>query len=324
MRWLRLALALSLATLVLHGTDARAENWPAKPVRIIVPFAASGAVAVLARLLGNAMQEDLHQPFIVENRPGMGGNLGADAVAKSPPDGYTILITPNGQAISPSLYRTLPYDGRKDLIPVTQIVASNLVLVASPKTSITSVKALIAQAKAKPGSLNYGSSGVGNPLHLTMEMFKHAAGVEIVAIPYKSDGEINNALMAGDVQVAVVPLATARALIEAGKIRALAVTGAKRAQVTPNIPTVAEAGVPGFASSSWQGFFVAAKTPHDVVEKIQQETAKVLRRPDVRERLKSFAYEPVGSAPEEFGAFFQAEIEKFAKVIKDANIPMQN
>jgi tripartite-type tricarboxylate transporter receptor subunit TctC len=186
------------------------------------------------------------------------------------------------------------------------------------------VKDLIAQAKAKPAVLNYGSSGVGNPLHLTMEMFKHAAGIEIVAIPYKSDGEINNALMSGDVQAAVVPLATARALIEAGKIRALAVTGAKRAQVAPDIPTIAESGVPGFASSSWQGFFVAAKTPHDVVAKIQQETAKVLQMPDVRERLKSFAYEPVGSTPEEFGAYFKAEIEKFAKVVKDAHIPMQD
>jgi tripartite-type tricarboxylate transporter receptor subunit TctC len=207
---------------------------------------------------------------------------------------------------------------------VTQLVASNLVLVASPKSNITSVGELIAQAKAAPGKLNYGSSGIGNPLHLTMEMFKHAAGIDIVPIPYKSDGEINNALMAGDVQAAVVPLATARALIEAGKIRGLAVTGARRAQVSPTIPTIAESGVPGFASSSWQGFFVASKTPHAVVVKIQQETAKVLKLPDVTERLKSFAYEPIGSTTEEFSTYFQAEIDKFAKVIKDANIPVQN
>jgi tripartite-type tricarboxylate transporter receptor subunit TctC len=324
MRSIRLTLALAFTALALHAGVARAQDYPNKPVRIIVPFAAGGAVDVLARLVGDKLSDLLHQPFIIEARPGMGGNLGADAVAKSPPDGYTILLTPNGQAISPSLYTHLPYDGRHGLIPVTQVVASNLVLVASPKSSIMSVKDLIAQAKVKPGVLNYGSSGVGNPLHLTMEMFKHAAGLDIVAIPYKGDGKINAALMAGDVQCAVVPLATARALIDAGKIRALAVTGAKRAEASPNIPTIAESGVPGFASASWQGFFVAAKTPHDIVVKIQQATHKVLQMPDVKERLKSFAYEPVGSTTEEFSAYFQSEIDKFAKIIKQAHIPMQN
>jgi tripartite-type tricarboxylate transporter receptor subunit TctC len=323
MRQTRLALAVVAACLGL-AASASAQNFPAKPVRIIVPFAAGGAVDVLARLLGNKLQEALHQPFVVENKPGAGGNLGADLVAKSPPDGYTILITPNGQAISPSLYRNLPYDGRNDLLPVTQLVASNLVLVASPKAQITSVRELIAQAKARPGVLNYGSSGIGNPLHLTMEMFKHMAGIDIVPIPYKSDAEINAALIVGDVQVAVVPLATARQLIESGQIRALGVTGARRATVTPDIPTVAEGGVTGFESSSWQGFFVAAKTPQDAVSTIQRETAKVLQLPDVTARLRSFAYEPVGSTPEEFGTYFRAEIDKFAKIIKDAHIPVQD
>jgi tripartite-type tricarboxylate transporter receptor subunit TctC len=319
---LRLVLAL-VAALVTPGA-ASAQNFPSKPVRIIVPFAAGGAVDVLARLIGGKLQDAFRQPVIVENRPGAGGNLGADLVAKSPPDGSTVLITPNGQAISPSLYRNLPYDGRNGFMPVTQLVASNLILVASPQSSINSVQELIAQAKAKPGSLNYGSSGIGNPLHLTMEMFKHAAGIEVVAIPYKSDAEINTALISGQVQAAVVPLATARQLIEDGKLRALGVTGARRSDVLPNVPTVAEGGVPGFASSSWQGFFVAAKTPHDIVAAIQRETAKVLQMPDVRERLRGFAYEPVGSTPEEFGAYFRAEIEKFAKVVKDAHIPVQD
>jgi tripartite-type tricarboxylate transporter receptor subunit TctC len=324
MRRFGLVLALAVAVIGLHARSASAQAYPSKPVRIIVPFAAGGAVDVLARLLASKLSESFHQPVIVENRPGAGGNLGADLVAKSPPDGYTILLTPNGQAISPSLYRNLPYDGRNDLAPVTQIVASNLILVASPKAPVTSVKELIALAKAKPGILNYGSSGIGNPLHLTMEMFKHAAGVDIVPIPYKSDAEINNALMSGDVQVAVVPLATARALIESGRIRALAVTGARRSDVVPDVPTVAEAGVADFASASWQGFFVAAKTPHDVVARIQDETAKVLHLPDVRQRMKSFAYEPVGSTPEEFSTYFKAEIDKFAKVVQDAHIPMQD
>src|SRR3954464_13878234 len=320
----RVALPLIAAALVAPCGAASAQNFPSKPVRIIVPFAAGGAVDVLARLVGGKLQDAFRQPVIVESRPGAGGNQGADLVAKSPPDGSTILITPNGQAISPSLYRKLPYDGRNDLTPVTQLVASNLILVASPQSSINSVQELIALAKAKPGSLNYGSSGIGNPLHLTMEMFKHAAGIEVLAIPYKSDAEINTALIGGQVQVAVVPLATARQLIEDGKLRALGVTGARRSDVLPNAPTVAEAGVPGFASSSWQGFFVAAKTPHDIVATIQRETAKVLQMPDVRERLRGFAYEPVGSTPEEFGTYFRAEIEKFAKVVKDAHIPVQD
>jgi tripartite-type tricarboxylate transporter receptor subunit TctC len=324
MKVLKLARALAVAALVAHAGDASAQNFPSKPVRIIVPFAAGGAVDVLARLIGSKLQDAFHQPVIVESKPGAGGNIGADLVAKSPPDGYTILITPNGQAISPSLYRNLPYDGRNDLTPVTQLVASNLVLVASPKSSITSVRDLIAQAKANPGKLNYGSSGVGNPLHLTMEMFKHAAGTEIVAIPYRGDGEINTSLIAGDTQVAVVPLAGARQLIESGQLRALGVTGASRATVMPDIPTVGESGVTGFASASWQGFFVAAKTPHDIVMTIQRETAKVLQMPDMRERLRGFAYEPIGSTPEDFDVFFRAEIEKFAKVVKDAHIPMQD
>src|SRR3954471_6330515 len=267
MRPLTLICALAVV-FGLAAPRASAQNFPSKPVRIIVPFAAGGAVDVLARLVGSKLQEAFHQPVIVESRPGAGGNLGADLVAKSPPDGYTILITPNGQAISPSLYRNLPYDGRNDLTPVTQLVASNLILVASPQSSINSVQELIALAKAKPGSLDYGSSGIGNPLHLTMEMFKHAAGIEVLAIPYKSDAEINTALIGGQVQVAVVPLATARQLIEDGKLRALGVTGARRSDVLPNVPTVAEGGVPGFASSSWQGFFVAAKTPPDIVATI--------------------------------------------------------
>jgi tripartite-type tricarboxylate transporter receptor subunit TctC len=321
MRPLTLICALAVV-FGLSAPRASAQNFPSKPVRIIVPFAAGGAVDVLARLVGSKLQEAFRQPVLVENRPGAGGNLGADLVAKSVPDGTTILLTPNGQAISPSLYRNLPYDGRNDLTPVTQLVASNLVLVASPKSSVTSVGDLIAQAKANPGKLNYGSSGVGNPLHLTMEMFKHAAGIEIVAIPYKSDAEINTSLISGDTQVAVVPLATARQLIEDGQLRALGVTGGRRATVTPAIPTVAESGVPGFESASWQGFFVAGKTPHDVVAIIQRETAKVLQIPDVTERLRGYAYEPVGSTPEEFGRYFQAEIDKFAKVVKDAHIPM--
>ena len=239
----------------------------------------------------------------IENRPGAGGTLGADAVAKAAPDGYTILQNTNGAAIAPALLRNLPFDALKDFAPVTQIVASNLVLVASPKSGIVSVQDLIARAKAKPSSLNYGSSGLGNPLHLTMEMFKHATGIDVQAVPFRGDAQIHAALLAGEVELAVVPLATAVPQIKEGHVRALGVTGAKRAAAVPDVPTVAEQGVPGFASSGWQAWFMPANTPAAIVERIQQEIVKAIAHPDVRARLEAMAYEPIGSTPTQFDTY---------------------
>jgi tripartite-type tricarboxylate transporter receptor subunit TctC len=319
MRRLGIALAAVLTTL----TAAHAQTYPNRPIRLIVPFAAGGAVDVLARLLGMKLADQVGQPVIVENRPGAGGTLAADAVAKSPPDGYTILQNTNGAAIAPALYNSLPFDALHDFSPVTQLVASNLIVVASPKSGITSMQQLIAEAKANPGKLNYGSSGVGNPLHLTMEMIKHSTGIDILAVPFRGDAQINAALISGDVEVAVVPLATAVPLIRDGRIRGLAITGAKRSTTVPEIPTVAESGVPGFVSNSWQGWFMAAKTPAPIVERVQQETAKALALPDVRARLASMAYDGIGDPPSEFAAYYRDEIAKFTKVIADAKIPKQ-
>ncbi|MFL6933808.1 MAG: Bug family tripartite tricarboxylate transporter substrate binding protein [Xanthobacteraceae bacterium] len=318
----RLASALALIVMIFGTSAGHAQSYPHRALRLIVPFAAGGAVDILARLIAGKLSDQLGQTIVVENKPGAGGTLAADMVAKSAPDGYTILQNTNGAAIAPALYKSLPFDAN-DLAPVTQLVASNLILVASPKSGITSVQDLIARAKAEPGKLNYGSSGVGNPLHLTMEMIKHATGTDIVAVPFRGDAQINAALIAGEVEVAVVPLATAVPLINEGRIRALGLTGAKRSPTVSDVPTIAEAGVPGFASTSWQGWFMAAETPATIVERVQQEVAKALTLPDVRPRLDAMAYEGIGSTPAEFAAFYKAEIAKFSKVVADAKISRQ-
>ena len=318
------ALAIALAAFALHAGPALAQSYPSKPVRIIVPFVAGGAVDTLARMMGAKLSATFNQPVIVENRPGAGGNVAADAVAKAPPDGYTILQNTNGQAISPAIYRSLPFDVVKDFIPVTQLVASQLVLAASPKLPATSVHELIALAKSKPGSLNYGMTGVGNPLHLTMEMFKTTAGIDIQAVPYKGDAGIFPALITGEIQVAVVPMATSLPHVAAGTVRALAVAGAKRSAALPNVPTVAESGLAGFESSSWQGWFVPAGTPREIVGIIQRAAGQALSAPDLLERLRVTGNVPVGSAPEEFDATFKADLVKFAKIVKEAHIPAQD
>jgi tripartite-type tricarboxylate transporter receptor subunit TctC len=318
MRLRRLAFATTL--LALTSASVFAQNYPNRPIRVLVPFVAGGAVDTLARLVGQKLSENLGQPVIVENRPGAGGNLASDVLAKSPPDGYTVLQTVNGLSISPSLYKTLPFNVEKDFIAVTQIVQSQLLLVANPKLEANNVAELIKLAKAKPGSLNYGSTGVGNPLSLTMEMLKSAAGIEVQPVTYRGDAPANAALIAGEIQLGVMPMATTLPLVESGQLKALAVGGLKRAPALPNVPTVAET-IPGFDSTSWQSYFVPAGTPRETVLRLQQETAKALRQPDVIERLKAGGNEGVGSTPEEFDRVFRADIVKFAKIIADAKIP---
>jgi tripartite-type tricarboxylate transporter receptor subunit TctC len=324
MKRLSFAAAVALAALALTVGQAHAQTYPNRPVRIFVPFVAGGAVDALARMLGAKAAETLGQPVIVENRPGAAGNIAADAVAKAAPDGYTILQNTNGQAITPAIYRALAFDVVKDFIPVTQLVASQLVLAASPKLAATSVQELIALAKAKPGSLNYGTTGVGNPLHLTMEMLKRAAGIDMQAVPYKGDAAIFPALITGEIHVAIVPMATSLGHVRGGSVRALAVAGAKRSAALPDVPTVAESGLAGFESSSWQGWFVPANTPREIVGIIQRAAVKALSTPDVLERLRVGGNEAVGSTPEEFDARFKADLAKFAKIVKEAHIPPQD
>jgi tripartite-type tricarboxylate transporter receptor subunit TctC len=317
-------ICLLLAAYAFGSGAALAQAYPAKPIRIVVPFAAGGAVDTLARLVGPKLTDSLGQPIVIDNRPGAGGNLAADLVAKAAPEGYTVLLTTNGHAISPALYRKLPFDAVKDFAPVTQLLATTLILVANPKFPATTTKELIALAKARPGALNYGSTGVGNPLHLTMELLKISAGIDIVPVPYKGDAPLSTALLAGEVDVAVVPLATSVQNIKAGRIKALAVTGARRIVSLPDVPTVAESGVPGFDSTSWQGLFAPSGTPRDIVLRLQRETAKALNAPEVRERLMGLGGQIVASTPEEFEAKFRADLAMFARIIREARIPLQD
>jgi len=316
-------LIVAAAGIALIVRPALAQPYPSKPIRVVVPFAAGGAVDQLARIVGARLQESLGQPVVVENRAGAGGTTGANDVAKASPDGYTILQHTNGQAISQAIYKSLPFDTLRDFIPVTQLVATSTVLVAHPKLPARTAKELVALAKAKPGGLNYGMTGVGNSLHLTMEMFKRAAGIDIQAIPYRGDAPLNTALVAGEVDVAVVPLAAIVPHVQSGAIRALAVSSAQRSALLPDVPTLSEDAVPGFEASGWQGWFVPAKTPPEVVAAIHREVAKIVADPAMAKRLLAMGNEPVGSSPDAFAAKFRDDVARFAKVIKEAGIPLQ-
>ena len=286
------ALAALLPLLMLMQSAA-SQTFPNRPIRIIVPFAAGGSVDTLGRLIAPKMGEALGTAVIVENRPGAGANIGADAVAKSAPDGHTLLLIPNALAIMPALYRKLPFD-------------------------------LVALAKGKPGSLNFGSTGVANPLHLTVEMFKVAAGIDIVPIPYKGDAPLNAALLSGEVELAVLPLAAAQSGIRSGRLRALGITGASRSQAFPELPTIAEGGYPGFDSTSWQGLFVAAGTPRELVLRLQREAVSALSAPEARARLPGLGQEFVGSTAEAFDLKFRADMARFARIVREAKITLQD
>jgi tripartite-type tricarboxylate transporter receptor subunit TctC len=315
-------IALSVALAVFGMADAAsAQAWPNRTVRIVVPYAPGGGVSVLAQILGAKLSEQVKQPVVIDNRPGAGGNLGSDAVAKAAPDGYTILLHTSALASAPALYKTLPFDVVKDFAPVTMVIATQLLVAGSPKNPATTLRELVAQAKANPGKLNYASSGPGSSLHLFAELFKTAAGVDLQHIPYRGDAPMITALIGGDVQLAFLPQATGGAAIQGGTIRGLAVTGTKRQTALPNLPTISEQGVAGLEQGSWNAMWAPAGTPPDIVQAIQQAMAKVLADPLVRERLVSVGQEPVGNPPAEFEAQFKADIARFAKVVETAKIP---
>ena len=314
-----------LASVVsLAAGAAAAQNYPAKPVRMVVPFAAGGVVDTTARILVSKLSEQLGQPVIVDDRPGAGGNVAADFVAKSAADGYTVLITTHGHAISPGLYRKLPFDAERDFAPITQIASSFLVLVAAPKVQAKSVAELLELARANPGRLNFGSTGLGAPPHLVGELFKQTTGIDVVHVPYKGDAPMYQALLANEVDFAFGPLGNAIQHIQSGRLRALGMTGAKRSDAIPQVSTMIEAGVPDFELTGWLGLFAPAATPQRVVQRLYSAMREAVAEPQARERFPALGYEPVASTPEEFGGRFKRDLALYARVIRAARIPLQD
>jgi tripartite-type tricarboxylate transporter receptor subunit TctC len=317
------ALLLSLAALCLAAPDTRAQDYPSRPIKLMVPFPPGGGVDTTARILAAKVSEATKWTIVVDHRPGAGGTLGADFVAKSAPDGYTIMLTVSGLAAAPALYKSLPFNPVTDLAAVTQIAASTLILVVNPKLPAATTQELIALAKSRPGVLNYGSSGVGAPLHLTMETFKHAAGIDIVHVPFRGDAPLNTSLIAGDVQLAFLPAATGVPLVNGGQVRALGLIGLKRAAALPNVPTITEAGVKGLEATSWYGIFAPAKTPRPIVEILAREFAKAAQSPEISKRFRTQGDEPIGSTPDAFAALVKSDVERLARIVEIAKIPKQ-
>jgi len=315
-------LAFALAALAPVGFAQGAAGWPNKPVRIVVPFAPGGTTDILARALAPELSKAFGQTFVIENKPGAGGNTGADLVAKSPPDGYTLLMgTVGTQSINPSLYPKMPYDAVKDFAPITLFAGVPNVLVINPAKAqamkITDVKSLIAYAKANPGKLNMASSGNGTSIHLSGELFKSMTGTYMVHFPYRGSGPALLDLIGGTMDVMFDNLPSALPQIKAGKLTALAVTSGERSVALPDVPTIAEAGpVKGFEASSWFGLLAPAGTPPEIVNRLQQETAKALATPALKERLVSQGAIPSGNTPAQFTQFIAGEAKKWAQVVK--------
>jgi len=314
-RLLGLSIALALA---LVSGESRAQDFPTKPVRIIVPFSAGGPTDFLARLIGQKLSEMWNQPVVVDNRPGAGANIGTDAVAKAPADGYTIGIVSNAYTINPSLYSRLPFDTLRDLTGITQIVSSAMVLVAHPSVPANSVDDLIALAKAKPGHLTYASVGTGSGTHLTGEMFKSATGTDLVHVPYKGTSPAQVDLLAGRVMLMFGHLSSVLLHLRTGKLKALAVLDSTRNPAVPDVPAMAET-VPGVEASGMFGIVTAAGTPRDRVRKLNADIVNVLNRPELKEKIGRMGGETlIGSTPEQFDLFLRSEIRRWAKAVKDS------
>lgn len=317
------AQVLVAGVLTLSGSAAAQAPYPAKPIRVIVPNAQGGGTTILPRLIGQKLTENWGQPVIVENRVGGNGMIGTEAVAKSPPDGYTILSMAMGHVILPNLLPT-PYDAIKDFAPIATTASSEFILVLHPSVPANNLKEFIALAKSRPGQLNYASSGSGEPTRLAAESFNIVAGVKIQHIPYKGSGPALSDLLGGQVQMYFATPIGVIAHIKSGKLKALAISGATRLPALPQLPTFTEAGMPGLDVKLWYGLLAPAGTPREIVDKLSAEIAKILASPDIKEKLVSQGMPPFISTPDQFAVLLKADLAKFGKVIKIANIVLEN
>lgn len=321
LRFAAVAAALSLAPL---AAQAQAQQWPSKPIKYIVPFAVAGTTDVLARLIQPELSKSLGQPIVIDNRPGAGGNVGSDVLAKSPPDGYTIGGgTVSSHAINASLYQKMPYDNIKDFEAVALLVKVPNVLVVNPSVPAKNVQELVAYGKANPGKLTCASAGNGTSQHMSCELFKTMTGLDITHVPYKGSGPGMTAVLAGEVSMMFDNATIAVPQIKGGRVRALGVTTTTRSPAIPDVPTIAEQGLAGYEVSSWQGVFAPAGTPKEIVNRLNAEIRRILAMPETRQKLLDTGSEPADATPAEFAAFVKADTEKWAQVVKASGVKVE-
>jgi len=320
-RTLLAALATSITATLPGAVVAQAGSYPNKPIRIIVPFAVGGIADTFGRTIGIKLTEAWGQPVVIDNRTGAGGNIGADLVAKAPPDGYTLVMGNNGtHAVNVSLFKTIPFDPIKDFVPVAHVLEAEGLLVVNPSIKANSVREVLEMARAQPGKLSYASGGLGTTSHLAGELFKSTGKVDIVHVPYKGNSPAIADLLSGQTQMSFATMPTVLPHVKAGKLRALASIGLARTVALPDVPTVAESGLPGFEVSNWIGLFAPAGTPSEIVAKLNAEVQKIMQSPDVQKRLETEGARFIPTTPGQFASFQRDELAKWAKIIKDANI----
>src|SRR5262245_54658357 len=311
------AALVSIASLVAITAPAtNADDYPSRPVKVIVPFGAGGPTDVYTRAIAEELRKSLHQPFVMDNRPGAGTTIGTDAVAKAAPDGYTLLMVSGTQTVNETLYAHKPYQLMRDLVPIAPLIDADLVLVVHPSVPAKNLSELLALARAKPGTINYGSSGPGSNYHMAGELLKNLAAIDIVHVPYKGSTGARNDILSGQVQMLFDSVPTMAPMIKAGLVRAIGTSGKTRSPIRPDVPTIAEAGLPEFNATLWVGFMAPAATPQPVVERLNQEITKILARPDIRESWEKTGATPIVMTQPEFKAFMDAQVAKWAKVIK--------
>jgi tripartite-type tricarboxylate transporter receptor subunit TctC len=317
----RRAALLALASAATLSV-ARADTYPSRPVKIIVPFGAGGPTDVFVRELSVELQKSLHQSFVIENRPGAGTTIGTDYVAKSAPDGYTLLMASSTQTVNETLYKDKPYQLLRDLTPIAPLEENGLVLVVSPSVPAKNLGELLALARAKPGTLNFGSSGPGSNYHMAAELLKDLTGINIVHVPYKGSTGMRVDILSGQIQMLFDSIPTMAPYIKAGKVRAMGTSGTARSPILPDVPTIAEAGVPGFQFSQWVGVMAPKETPQPIIDRLHNSVTAILSRPDIKEAWEKQGATPMVMTQPEFAAFMAAEIAKWAKVINDNHITL--